>query len=101
MPDNGVSIPKWGGRRALEALHQVKATGKRNNTPCCLCGQPIDYSLPSTDPDGCSLQHIKARKFFPELMWVPSNWAPAHLVCNQSAGTGVKPTQVGVTSTDW
>ena len=96
-----VTVPAWAGRRAQEALAQVKARGRRKRTPCCICQQSIDYSLPSTDPDGCTVQHIKSRKLFPELTWAPSNWAPAHKACNQSAGTGEDPAPEGVTSQEW
>jgi 5-methylcytosine-specific restriction endonuclease McrA len=96
-----MTIPKWGGRRATEALARVKSEGRRKKRPCFLCGQDIDYSLPSTDPDGCTVQHIRSRRDFPHLTWVSSNWAPAHLACNQSAGTGENPTEAGVTSQDW
>lgn len=99
--DAGVTVPAWGGRRAQRALERVKAIGRRKRTPCCICGQTIDYSLPSTNPNGCTVQHIKSRKLFPELTWDPRNWAPAHAACNQSAGAGDSPTDLGVTSTDW
>lgn len=96
-----MSIPQWSGRRAADALAQVKAKGRRENAPCCLCEQPIDYSIPSTEPDGCTVQHIKSRKLFPALTWVPSNWAPAHRSCNGSAGIGTNLQEAGTTSTDW
>ncbi|MGU3409126.1 hypothetical protein ACLBWP_03380 [Microbacterium sp. M1A1_1b] len=83
--DNGISIPPWSGRRRAEALDQVKALGRRLNLPCCLCQQPIDYDLRGTE-DSCSVQHIRSRKRYPQLTWDPSNWAPAHLGCNKSAG---------------
>lgn len=96
-----MTIPTWGGRRAVAALNQVKAEGRRTQAPCCICGQDINYSLPSTEPDGCTVQHIKSRKLFPELTWVPSNWAQAHKSCNESAGSGSNMQDVGVTSTEW
>lgn len=101
MTERGVTVPDWGGRRAADALQFVKARGRKRKTPCCICGQPINYSLPSTDPNGCSVQHIRARKLFPELTWLASNWAPAHLACNQSHGTGENDRSSGVTSQDW
>lgn len=99
--DAGITVPAWGGRRAQQALERVKAEGRRKRKPCCICGHGIDYSLPSKDPNGCTVQHIKSRKLFPELTWDPSNWAPAHAECNQSAGAGDRPTDLGVTSNDW
>lgn len=99
--DSGMSIPAWGGRRAAEALQRVKAQGRRHRRPCCICGQQIDYSLPSRHPHGCTVQHVKSRRDFPQLTWDPSNWAPAHNECNLSAGTGEHPEQTGVVSQDW
>ena len=99
--DAGFSIPGWGGRRAAQALEHVKAMGRRKRTPCCICGQRIDYSLPSKHPHGCTVQHVKPRKFFPELTWAPSNWGPAHNECNTSYGTGERDQGAGVTSQEW
>lgn len=87
---SGIDIPAWGGRRATAALEKVKHAGRKSHAPCCLCGQRIDYSLPSTHPDGCTVQHTKSRKMFPELTWDERFWAPAHLSCNQSAGDGTR-----------
>jgi 5-methylcytosine-specific restriction endonuclease McrA len=83
--DTGLTIPPWSGRRRAEALATVKARGRAANTPCCICRQPIDYTLERTE-DSCSVQHIRSRKHYPHLTWDPSNWAPAHLGCNKSAG---------------
>ncbi len=99
--DNGSSIPDWGGRRAQEALAIVRAEGRRRKTPCCICGQRIDYDLPSTQRYGCSVQHIKSRKHFPQLTWTPSNWAPCHRSCNESEGAGDRETDELVTSQEW
>ncbi|WP_143588473.1 hypothetical protein [Tersicoccus sp. Bi-70] len=103
--DNGLTIPAWSGRRRAEALRLVKAIGRRTNAPCCICDQPIDYSLEYPDPWSCSVQHLKSRFLFPALTWDRSNWAPAHISCNKSAGAGeasdVAPAGLGVTSDDW
>ena len=95
-----MQIPKWEGRRAQQARARVKQVGANRNLPCCICNQPIDYKLPSTDPDGCSVQHLKPRKTFPQLTWDPNNWAPAHLACNKSAGAKINA-PLGVTSRTW
>lgn len=78
----------WSGRRATEALRWVKARGRLDGAPCCICDQPIDWTLTHPDPESCSVQHLKSRRFHPELTWDRSNWAPAHLRCNKSAGDG-------------
>lgn len=97
---SGLSIPAWEGRRRFEALRQVKATGKAKSSPCCICRQPIDYSLEYPHKQSCSVEHIKSRKHYPSLTWEPSNWAPAHLDCNKSAGTE-EPLGLGVVDGQW
>ncbi|NDK30201.1 HNH endonuclease [Nesterenkonia haasae] len=98
--DDGRSIPAWNGRRSQDALAQVKARGKANNLPCCICEQPIDYDIPSSDPDGCSVQHPKSRALYPHLTWDPLNWAPEHLTCNKGEGTAAT-LAIGTTSRVW
>lgn len=101
MPDAGMSIPTWSGRRASDALAKVKADGRRRRRPCHICQHRIDYDLPSTHPQGCTVQHIKSRRLFPELTWSASNWAPAHKQCNESAGDGSRGEDEGLTSIAW
>lgn len=98
----GVYVPPWEGRAAQAARRLVRAEGRAAGTPCCICGHPIDYDLVYPHPHSCSVQHIKARKHFPLLTWVPSNWGPAHLECNLSAGTGenASATDLGIVD-DW
>lgn len=106
--DSGATIPDWSGRRVTEALAQMKSRWRRRKLPCCICGQRIDYSLPSSHPHGCTIQHVKSRRDFPQLTWVRSNWEPAHRECNSSAGAGdrlaaygIDANEQGTTSTDW
>ncbi len=100
MTASGVYNPPWSGRRASDALIKVKASGRRQRAPCCICGQGIDYALEYPHPQSCSVQHIKSRKVYPHLTWEPSNWAPAHLDCNKAAGSK-EPTGMGMMSQDW
>jgi len=81
------TVRRWQGQAAQEALAKVKRIGRHRNLPCCICGRAIDYDLPSNDPMGCSVQHVKARSLRPELTWVESNWLPCHLSCNRKWGT--------------
>lgn len=90
-------MTEWSGRRAQAALEKVRARGRRLGLPCTLCHEPINYDLPSRDPRGCSVQHVKSRNLYPHLTWDPHNWLPAHLVCNQRAGDG-QTFDLGVTS---
>lgn len=97
---HGVHIPDWSGRRRAEALAWIKAKGRRENLPCCICDQTIDYQLEYPHPQSCSVQHLKSRKVFPHLTWERSNWAPSHLSCNKSAGEG-QDLSLGVVSQEW
>ena len=77
---------EWGGVRAQKALDQVRTYGEANALPCCICHQPIDYSLRHPHKQACTVQHLKSRHTYPHLTWTPSNWAPAHADCNYSQG---------------
>lgn len=90
----------WSGSGATKALEQIKKAGYKANAPCIICEQPIDYRLPSTDPDGCSVEHIKPRSTHPHLIWEPTNWAPAHLRCNQEQSNR-QTYALGTTSKQW
>lgn len=95
---SGQDVKPWAGRAVTVALQRVKARGVRDNLPCCLCGQPIDYRLTYPNRWSCTVQHVKARAYHPELTWDPSNWAPAHLQCNLDAPKGrpADPPDLGV-----
>ena len=82
-------IPEWAGRRAQDALAKVRAYGEANRLPCCICGQPIDYTLRHPHKQACSVQHVKPRSTHPHLTWEPSNWAPSHLDCNWAQGSDI------------
>ena len=100
MSDGRVN-PPWSGRRVADALRRVKAIGRHRGSSCWICHQSIDYDLEYPHPQSCSVQHVRSQKLFPELRWDSSNWAPAHLECNQSAGSGEKSMGIGVTSEEW
>lgn len=84
----------------LAAIATVRNRHAPLNTPCCICGQPIDYTLPGTDDLGMSVEHIKARSTHPHLTWDPGNWAPAHLGCNRAKGNR-SPVEIGAASRAW
>lgn len=68
--------------------------------PCCICGQPIDYSLRWPNPQSFSVQHVISRKIRPELTFDVTNCDASHLDCNQSLGTQAAITD-RVTSRAW
>ena len=87
------------GRRGSRWV-RLKAEVRARRRPCCLCGQPIDYSLPHPDPGSFSVQHLKDWHRYPELREDPTNLDAAHLGCNSSAGQDGKPT-LGDASEAW
>ena len=82
------TVPAWAGRRRQRALHRIKQLGRRANTPCVICHQPIDYTLNHPHPMACTVQHLIPRNIRPDLTWDPANHAPAHSTCNSSDGDG-------------
>ena len=58
---------------------------KQEGRPCHLCGQPIDYGLPSGHPWSFELDHVVplARGGDP---WGYDNAAASHRICNQRKG---------------
>ena len=88
-------VADWSGRRAQAALRQVRARGMREKLPCCLCGKAIDYRLRRPNEMACSVQHKIPRSLRPDLTWDPSNWAPAHLLCNWKAGKKLPEPELG------
>lgn len=97
MQDNGIHVPPWEGRRAQDALEQVRQRHAPRHTPCVICRQAINYKRKGK-ADSLSVQHLRSRRDFPHLTWEPSNWAPAHKSCNSSAGAGGSSTDIGLTS---
>lgn len=72
-----------------------------NGAPCWLCGGAIDYRLKWPHPESWSLEHIKTVKEAPELILDMTNWASAHLDCNQRRGTDEAFLDIGEPSEIW
>lgn len=70
---------------------KLKAEVRARRRPCCLCGQPIDYSLRYPDPQSFTVQHVKDWHGHPELREDPANLDAAHKLCNETAGTAAAP----------
>ena len=60
---------------------------KAQGLPCALCGQPIDYSLPSGNPMSFEVDEVipVSRGGDPLSR---ENTQPAHRICNQRKGDG-------------
>ena len=81
---------------------QLLAAAKRNKTPCCICGQPINYKTHYNAPDAPTVEHHLSWRDHPELRRDHGNLGIAHRACNTSKG--VKPAALpafGNASRDW
>ena len=83
------------------ALVGIAIRLKSRRLPCYLCGQKIDYSLPSHHSMAFTVDHIKPRKTHPHLENVESNCVPAHFRCNRNKGDKEASPGLGTTSRDW
>lgn len=73
------------GRRG-RVWNRLKTNLRAKRRPCCICGQPIDYTLHWPDPNCFTVQHIKSWSGHPELREDPANLDAAHFRCNTSLG---------------
>ena len=73
-------------QKRVNLRNRVRAMG----LPCALCGQPIDYSLPSRHPLSFELDEIVpiSRGGSPVD---EENVQPAHRICNQRKGNKMYP----------
>lgn len=75
---------------------------KAANSPCAICGQPIDYSLrPSSCDEAWEPDHRHSLKAHPELAEVPDNIQPSHRSCNRSKAARASMNQLGTPSRNW
>lgn len=61
-----------------------EALRRRDGDVCFVCSNPIDFSLPTSHPEGQSVEHV-----VPQLRGgsgEPSNLALSHRVCNETRG---------------
>lgn len=79
---------------------RVSGHVKARREPCCICSEPIDYTLRWPNPRSFSVQHVISRSVKPSLMFDVTNCKAAHLDCNQSQGTEPMITE-RVTSRKW
>ena len=82
---------------ALRDRH--RASIRRGEPPCSLCGQAIDYSLPHLDPGAYVVDHvIPLAKGGPDTI---ANKAPAHRACNRTKSDRVNTVQPLETARAW
>lgn len=83
--------------------NRCKKIVRSRREPCHICKKPIDYSLRYPNPMSFSVEHIKPRHLYPDLIFDVTNMAAAHLECNvrnQGKNPWVPITEA-VNSRDW
>lgn len=71
-------------RRHTTTRDRHRAAIARTQPPCGICGQPIDYTLPHTDPSSYVVDHVIALDLGgPDTL---ANKQAAHRDCNRAKG---------------
>ena len=98
----------WGrkGHRWRVVREQAFQRDMKRNAPCWICGRPIDYTLPPSDPWGWQPDHVLSVKEHPELANDIGNIRPSHARCNNQRGQEEKAKRrhdhdLGQPSEDW
>jgi len=91
--------------RSSRRYRRLVANLKREQRDCCICNQPIDYTIEWPHPDAFTAEHIKPWSTHPHLREDPANLGAAHHRCNSSKGDGYRNTrttgQIGQPSRNW
>ena len=73
------------------------AMARSRAEPCCLCGQPIDYTLKGIDPWGPTAEHHNAVKTNGKVVVPLEELGVAHLTCNSRSGGALRGTATSST----
>lgn len=91
--------------RSSRRYRKLVANLRAQRRPCCICGDPIDYSLEYPHKRSFSAQHKKAFSTHPHLREDPANLDAAHLDCNRGNPSAEEPPFVakplGAPSRQW
>ena len=69
---------------------RIVDTVRSRRGPCCICGQPINYTLPPTHRQAFTTAHYVSVNANPGLALDPTNVkGPAHRACNSSEGDDI------------
>lgn len=99
-PSQAAIEGRWSTKYRRERK-RFRAKCEAVKAPCHLCGQGIDYTIPSGDPNAWECDHFYPVEDYPELAEDPANFRPSHKDCNGSRGRdAVRPT-LGTPSEEW
>ena len=92
-------------QRDTPAWRKLRTTtinqARTNNTPCMICGQPINYQATDPNaPNAPSVDHIKHWANNPNSRLDPTNLRITHQACNRARGQHDTPT-LGNQSRRW
>lgn len=86
--------------RDTHTFRALRARLRDERRPTCwLCGQRIDYDLPTEDPSSFSVDHVHPVTARPDLAEIYGNLAAAHLGCNRARGNRLPPAGLGAGAT--
>lgn len=94
------------GRPWRRLRTEFRTECERDDAPCWICHQPIDYTI--TNPPGekqnteaWEPDHLYPRSTHPHLAMDRANLRPSHLGCNRARGNGMVDDDLGVLSRQW
>ena len=98
------STSKYAGRstRRYKTLRaDFRRRCRNNETPCWLCGKPINYELAREHPDCFNLDHAITRQKRLDLAEDPANFRASHRLCNERRGADEPTIDLGRLSEAW
>lgn len=87
--------------RTTASFRRLAASLRREQRPCWLCRQPIDYSAADGHPDAFTVDHIIPLSIDPSLAEVWTNLDAAHAACNKSRGNRNPKPSIGNGPRQW
>ena len=95
-------------RRFQKLRAEFRAQGERDQDPCWICGQAIDYSIPNTDPtsgrinwEAHQLDHLLPQSKYPEHAEDPAVFRHSHARCNNDRSNDAPTRSITKPSRRW
>lgn len=87
--------------RSTRRFKTLAANLRAQRRGCCICGQPIDYTLDPKEPGSFTVEHLYPLSTHPHLAEDPANLDASHRGCNSQRGIHEIKPSLGNTSKDW
>lgn len=88
-------------RRYRQLRKTFRSNCEQNNTPCWLCSQPIDYTIPWPEEQSFELDHLHPRSTHPQHAEDPANFRASHRACNNKRGNKTPTANLGTLNRQW